>query len=112
MCEIRRARIGVIGAGGIANGVHLPSLHELDEVQITAICDLRLEKAKAAAERFGDPCTRVYWNMYEMLEQEPLDGVLVLVEPDRLDVYKRQSPHWSPASGRGCPCPRAAGSRA
>ena len=48
MCEIRRARIGVIGAGGIANGVHLPSLHELDEVQITAICDLWLEKAKAA----------------------------------------------------------------
>ena len=79
MCEIRRARIGVIGAGGIANGVHLPSLHELDEVQITAICDLWLEKAKAAAERFGDSCTRVYWNMYEMLEQEPLDGVLVLV---------------------------------
>lgn len=84
MREIRRARIGVIGAGGIANGVHLPSLRELDEVQIAAICDLRLEKAKAAAERFGDPGTHVYWNMYEMLEQEPLDGVFVLVEPDRL----------------------------
>lgn len=78
----KRARLGVIGAGGIANGVHLPSLSELPEAEVAAICDLRLEKAQAAARKYGIP--GVYWNMYEMLEKEHLDGVLVLVEPDRL----------------------------
>ncbi len=91
MCEIRRARIGVIGAGGIANGVHLPSLRELDEVQITAICDLRLEKAKAAAERFGHSCTRVYWNMYEMLEQEPLGALMRLCAPQVVQMVLTNS---------------------
>ena len=84
MSKLRQARLGVIGAGGIANSVHLPSLKELDESNIVAICDLRLEKAEAAAKKFGTSETRTYWNMYEMLEKEQMDGVLVLVEPDRL----------------------------
>lgn len=78
----KKANVAVIGAGGIANGVHLPSLSEIEEANLVAICDLRLEKAQAAAEKYG--IEHVYWNMYEMLEKEPLDGVLVLVEPDRL----------------------------
>ena len=63
----KQARIGVIGAGGIANGVHLPSLKELEEAELAAICDLRMEKAEAAAKKFGGAETHVYWNMYEML---------------------------------------------
>lgn len=82
MAERRRARIGVIGAGGIANGVHFPSLAELQEVERTAVCDLRFEKAQAAKERYG--FARAYWDLHEMLDKEALDGVLLLVEPDRL----------------------------
>lgn len=78
----KAARIGVIGAGGIANSVHLPSLKEIDNANLVAVCDLRYEKAKAAAEKFAIP--GVYWDMYEMLRKEALDGVFVLVEPDRL----------------------------
>lgn len=47
-----------------------------------AICDLHLNKAKSAAEKYGIPA--VYTCMYEMLQEESLDGVFVLVEPDRL----------------------------
>ena len=76
------ARVAVIGAGGIANSVHLPSLKEIENANLVAVCDLRLEKAQAAAEKFSIP--GVYWNMFEMFEKEALDGVFVLVEPDRL----------------------------
>ncbi|NLB38915.1 MAG: Gfo/Idh/MocA family oxidoreductase [Clostridiales bacterium] len=84
MTNTKTARIGVIGAGGIANSVHLPSLKELPTAELVAICDLRPEKAEAAARKFGTAHTTTYWDMYAMLDKEHLDGVLVLVEPDRL----------------------------
>lgn len=78
----KTVNVAIIGAGGIANGVHLPSLSEIEDANLVAVCDLRIEKAQAAAEKYNIP--GVYWNMYEMLEKEQLDGVFVLVEPDRL----------------------------
>jgi virulence factor len=74
--------VAVIGAGGIANNVHLPSLAQIEEANLVAVCDLHYEKAKRAAEKYNIPS--VYTSMYEMFEKEELDGVFVLVEPDRL----------------------------
>lgn len=79
---MKKVRVGVIGAGGIARGVHLPSLSEIPEAEVVAICDLRIEKAKEMAEKYNIPA--VYFDMYEMLDKENLDCVYVLVEPDRL----------------------------
>jgi len=80
--EKQSVNVAVIGAGGIANGVHLPSLSEMDDVNIVAICDLHEDKARRAAEKYAIPCA--YTSMYEMFAKEKLDGVFVLVEPDRL----------------------------
>ena len=77
-----KVNIAIIGAGGIANNVHLPSLAQIEEANLLAVCDLREEKARKAAEKYGIPS--VYTSMYEMFEKEELDGVFVLVEPDRL----------------------------
>ncbi len=77
-----KVNIAIIGAGGIANNVHLPSLAQIEEANLVAVCDLREEKARKAAEKYGIPS--VYTSMYEMFEKEELDGVFVLVEPDRL----------------------------
>ena len=35
-----KARIGIIGCGGIANGKHLPSLSKVSQAEIVAFCDL------------------------------------------------------------------------
>jgi len=82
MIKDRKVRVGVIGAGGIANGVHLPSLSEIEDAEVVAICDLRYEKAVETAKKFGIKNT--YWDMYEMMDKESLDCIFVLVEPDRL----------------------------
>ena len=53
---MNQLRIGIIGTGGIATGRHIPAFLELsDRVQITAVNDINLEKAKEAAEQFQIP---------------------------------------------------------
>ena len=49
----KKLRVGVIGAGGIATNVHMPSLAEIDNCEVVAICDLRIEKANKLAEKYG-----------------------------------------------------------
>ena len=44
-----KVRVGVIGAGGMAHAVHLPSLDRIPEAQVVAICDLVPERAESAA---------------------------------------------------------------
>lgn len=78
----RQIKIAIIGAGGIANAVHLPSLSEIPDCKIVAICDLVEEKAKRAADKYNIPKTYVLMN--EMLEKEEIDGIFCLVQPDLL----------------------------
>jgi len=74
--------VALIGAGGIARNVHLPSLTEMDDVKIVAICDLVEKRAAERAEQYGIPSVyTVYW---EMLEKEDIDAVFCLVEPANL----------------------------
>ena len=49
----KKVNVGIIGAGGIANGVHLPSLVEIEEANLVAICDLHIEKAESAAKEYN-----------------------------------------------------------
>ena len=76
----KKLKVGVIGAGGICRRVHLPSLAEIDNCQIVAICDRHEEKSKPLAEKYGIPQT--YTNHHEMLANENMDAVFVLVQPD------------------------------
>ena len=46
-------RIGIVGAGAIIQVAHLPVLRKLKGVEIAAICDSDLPKARALAERFS-----------------------------------------------------------
>ena len=42
----KKLKIGIIGAGGICRNVHLPSLSEMDNCEVVAICDHHEEKAR------------------------------------------------------------------
>jgi predicted dehydrogenase len=75
-------KVGIIGAGGIARNVHLPSLNDMEDVTIVAICDLVKSRAVTLAEQYDIP--NVYAVYHDMLAQETLDAVFVLVEPGNL----------------------------
>ena len=71
-----RVKVGVIGAGLIAQVMHLHSLRELaDRFEIAAICDIVSENAAASAERYGVPIVCTDWRD---LLREPIDAILVL----------------------------------
>ena len=71
-----RVKVGVIGAGLIAQVMHLHYLRELaDRFEIAAICDIVSENAAASAERYGVPIVCTDWRD---LLREPIDAILVL----------------------------------
>lgn len=71
-----RVRVGVVGAGLIAQVMHLHYLRELsDQFEISAICDIAAENAAASARRYGVPIVHTDWR--ELL-REPIDAILVL----------------------------------
>ena len=37
---MKKVRVGIVGVGGIANGVHIPGYLKCDDCEITAICDI------------------------------------------------------------------------
>lgn len=77
----KKVRLGIIGAGGMATNIHVPSIMEIEECEIVAICDLYEEKAKSLAEKYG--IKKTYALHHEMIANEELDGVVILVNPDR-----------------------------
>jgi len=67
---MKKFKVGIVGAGNIATGAHLPSYAELtDLVEVVAIADIVPERAKNAAEKFGIP--HYYASVEELLEGEP-----------------------------------------
>ncbi len=76
-----RLRVAIIGAGAVVQVAHLPVLKKLKSVEVAAICDPDLPKAKALANRFGVP--DAFTDIEEVLNFESLDA-LVVASPNHL----------------------------
>src|SRR5699024_6717387 len=75
-------RVGIIGAGGIAQGRHIPALIALrKKVVITAGSDVNEAKAKEAAARFDIP--HFFKEYEEMFSTVAIDAV-VICTPNKL----------------------------
>ena len=101
----KELKVGVIGAGGIANGVHFPSLRELaaaGEARLVAVCDDNMDKAVTAKEEYG--FEKLYTDHREFLKEE-LDAVFILVQPDK--TYRVT--HDVLAAGKNCLLEKPAG---
>lgn len=72
----KRLRIGIVGAGGIAQGAHIPGYKSVgDRVELAAISDIDVDRAKQVAEEHG---FKSYYQDYEeMLQKADLDAVSV-----------------------------------
>ena len=63
----KKIKLGIIGAGGMATNIHVPSIMEIEECEIVAICDLYEEKAKSLAAQYG--IKKTYALHHEMIEK-------------------------------------------
>lgn len=70
-----KVRIGVIGAGAIAQLAHLPVLSKMRGAELVALCDNDRPKARALADRFGVRDT--FTDIEDLLELDELDAVVV-----------------------------------
>ncbi len=75
----KQVRVAFVGSGGIATEAHLPSLKEIDGVEIVALCDAQKERAEAACQQFGG---RPYVDHRGMLDGEEIDALFVCLPPD------------------------------
>ena len=70
---MEKLKIGVVGAGNISTNAHLPAYAKCSNAIPAAICDINLDRAKAAAEKFG--IAQVYSSVEEMLQKSDIEAV-------------------------------------
>ena len=80
-------KVGLVGMGGIGN-VHAASYMKDDLAELVAVCDVRKDRADAAAEKYG---VRAYETLAQMLANEDLDIVDVTTSG-----YENGSWHFEP----------------
>ncbi|WP_036097687.1 Gfo/Idh/MocA family protein [Listeria floridensis] len=70
-------KVGIIGCGGIANGKHMPSLKQVEGVEMVAFCDTIPERAEQAKRDFGSKNASVYTDYRELLKDSEIEVVHV-----------------------------------
>ena len=73
-------RVGVVGTGGFANQAHMPGYHAHPKAKIVGVCDIILDRAEAAAERFG--ATIVTEDYKELVARDDIDAIDVATPND------------------------------
>jgi len=74
-----KIRVAMIGAGGMANSVHYPSLASFPDVEIAAVCDLDPERLNKTADRYS--IEKRYADYRRMIEETAPDGVYAIGQP-------------------------------
>ena len=71
--------VAFIGAGGLANSMHYPSVADNPHANLVAIADLDEERRNCTAAKYG--VTARYADFRQMLEREEIDAVYVIMPP-------------------------------
>lgn len=69
--------IGVVGCGGIANGVHLKQLKDVHGARIAALCDTNPEHLKSTAEQYGIDAAHCFADYRDLIACPDVDAVEV-----------------------------------
>ena len=60
--------VAIVGAGNVANSMHLPSWTKIPEAKVVAVCDVNEENAERTAKKWKIP--KIYTDFDELLEKE------------------------------------------
>ena len=74
-----KVKIAMVGAGGMANSVHYPSLASFEDVEIVGVCDLDPTRLKQTCDKYG--IENRYDNYRKMVEEQSPDGIYVIGQP-------------------------------
>lgn len=72
-------KVAMIGAGGRAQSVHYPSLRDMKDVKMVAVCEMNEARMNQAAQKYDIPGQ--YTNYVEMIEKEKPDVVYAIMPP-------------------------------
>ena len=75
MGELKMLRVGIVGCGTIFP-MHAISADFLDNAQIVGVCDVKKDRADAAAEKYN---CKAYYDYKEMISKDILDVVHICV---------------------------------
>lgn len=78
----KKLKVAVIGCGGIANGKHLPSLSQVEQVELVAFCDIIEERAVKAATEYGVENAKVYKDFRKLLAETDVEVIHVCTPND------------------------------
>ena len=67
-------KLAVIGCGGIAQLVHIPSAKKVENAELVAVCDLYEDVAREVAGKYR--VESFYTDYWEMFEKEEIDAVI------------------------------------
>lgn len=86
---MNKLRVAVIGCGNISV-MHFDSIKAFDDVELVAVCDVKLDRAEAASQKYGG---KIYTDYHEMFANEKLDAVHVCLPhylhvPVSIDAFK------------------------
>lgn len=70
-----KVRIGIIGAGNIAQNAHIPAYLHQPDVELVAVCDIKADRAEEVARRYN--IKHVFTDFNEMVKLPELDAVSV-----------------------------------
>lgn len=71
-------RVGFLGSGGIARGVHMGILSKFPDVKLAGFCDINPDQANASATQYGGTA---YTDPAKMIRKEKLDALYVCLPP-------------------------------
>ncbi len=69
----KKIKVGIVGIGGIGRGVHLESWTTNPDVEVVALCDILIERAQNAAEKYNIPY--VFDNYKDLIALDEIDVV-------------------------------------
>ena len=79
---MKKVRIGLIGVGGICNGVHIPGYLKCEECEIVAICDINENALEKTGERLQIPKEHRFTDYKELLNSGLVDAVDIATSND------------------------------
>ncbi len=73
--NMKKVKVGIIGAGKIAERLHLPQYSEFKKVEVVAICDINKSKAERLAKIYK--IQKIYTDYRKMIKEANIDAVSI-----------------------------------